>query len=143
VTQRECILCGLLDDRLPATWVAREESAAALLTPPDSALAPGHTLVIPTEHVVGVHEVEHSDLHSVMSLVRRVSLAMRSAIGATGVNILNASGPGSQQSIEHLHFHVVPRWEADGFSTWPTEHSNVSLVDIDVPEVLAMALHKP
>ncbi|WP_406409226.1 HIT family protein [Streptomyces sp. NBC_01643] len=48
---------------------------------------------------------------------------MRTALKAGGVNILSASGPGSEQSVPHLHFHVVPRWADDGFSTWPTEQS--------------------
>ncbi|WSY87137.1 HIT domain-containing protein (plasmid) [Streptomyces sp. NBC_00876] len=39
------------------------------------------------------------------------------------MNILSASGPGSEQSVPHLHFHVVPRWTDDGFSTWPTAQS--------------------
>ena len=58
-----------------------------------------------------------------MALVRRVADAMRSALGAEGVNILNASGPSSEQSVPHLHFHVIPRWTGDNFSTWPTSRS--------------------
>jgi histidine triad (HIT) family protein len=64
---------------------------------------------------------------------------MRSALGATGVNVLNASGTGSEQSVPHLHFHVVPRWSGDGFTTWPTERSRKSL-DVALPEALAAAL---
>ncbi|MGW3174688.1 HIT family protein [Streptomyces sp. NPDC001153] len=45
---------------------------------------------------------------------------MRSGLNATGVNVLDASGPGAEQSVRHLHFHVVPRWPDDGIPTWPT-----------------------
>jgi histidine triad (HIT) family protein len=58
-----------------------------------------------------------------MALVRRVADAMRSALGAEGVNILNASGPSSEQSVTHLRSHVIPRWGGDNFSTWPTSRS--------------------
>jgi len=58
-----------------------------------------------------------------------VAGAMRTALDASGVNILNASGPGSEQSVPHLHFHVVPRWLDDGFSTWPTGRSEHRLAD--------------
>ncbi|THA51663.1 HIT domain-containing protein [Streptomyces sp. A1136] len=58
-----------------------------------------------------------------MVLVQRVAAAMRTTSGATGVNILSASGPGSEQSVPHLHFHAVPQWIDDGISTWPTGHS--------------------
>ncbi|MEV6297464.1 HIT domain-containing protein [Streptomyces sp. NPDC051896] len=42
---------------------------------------------------------------------------------ASGVNILSASGPASEQSVPHLHFHVVPRWADDQISTWPAGRS--------------------
>ncbi|WP_285530556.1 HIT family protein, partial [Streptomyces lavendulae] len=57
------------------------------------------------------------------ALVQRVAEAARTALNASGVNILSASGPGSEQSVPHLHFHVVPRWTDDGISTWPAGHS--------------------
>lgn len=89
--------------------------AFAPLTP----LAPGHTLVVPTAHVADIFDAAPDVMAASMSLVRRVADAMRSELRAEGVNILNASGPGSEQSVPHLHFHVVPRWRDDGFSTWP------------------------
>jgi histidine triad (HIT) family protein len=64
-----------------------------------------------------------------MLLVKRLAEAMRATLGADGVNVLNASGPHSEQSVFHLHFHVVPRWSGDGFTTWPTERSRVEPID--------------
>ncbi|MFE0772822.1 HIT family protein [Streptomyces sp. NPDC058861] len=51
------------------------------------------------------------------ALVQRVAEAARTALNPSGVNILSASGPGSEQSVPHLHFHVVPRWVDDGILT--------------------------
>ena len=134
-----CVFCQLLTNAHPVTWVAREEAAVAFLPLPNSALAPGHTLVAPTAHAVGVQDAATDSLTSTMALVQRVSIAMRTALGATGVNVLNASGPGSEQSVPHLHFHVVPRWEGDGFTTWPRERSTQALSG-DPATALAQAL---
>ncbi|MFG1994370.1 HIT family protein [Actinoplanes sp. NPDC048988] len=117
------MFCDLVEGRAPARWVAREDGAAAFLTLPEGALAPGHTLVIPTEHAVGLHDVSPRALVRVTALVQKVARAMAVGLGATGVNVLNASGPGSEQSVPHLHFHVVPRWPDDGFTTWPKQRS--------------------
>jgi histidine triad (HIT) family protein len=134
-----CLFCDLLADRRPATWVAREEEAAAFLTLPQSALAPGHTLVIPTEHALGVQDVRPHTLMCVIALVQKVARAMAQGLGAGGVNVLNASGPGSEQSVPHLHFHVVPRWSDDGFTTWPKERSSRSVTG-DPGTALAAAM---
>ncbi|MGW0855703.1 HIT family protein [Streptomyces sp. NPDC002690] len=116
----ECLFCRLVRED-SARWVAREPSACAF-TPLDP-LAPGHTLVAPTAHHADVFDTPAGVLAETVELAQRLARAMRSALNATGVNILNASGPGSEQSVRHLHFHVVPRWPDDAISTWPTGRS--------------------
>nr|WSX51089.1 HIT domain-containing protein [Streptomyces sp. NBC_00974]WSX54910.1 HIT domain-containing protein [Streptomyces sp. NBC_00974] len=100
-------------------------SAFAPLDP----LAPGHTLVIPTFHWADIFVTPPEVLAHTMALVQQVAATMRTALKAGGVNILSASGPGSEQSVPHLHFHVVPRWPDDAFSTWPTEQSRHQITD--------------
>lgn len=124
-----CVFCSLLLNEVPADWISREEHSAAFLPLPTSSLAPGHTLVIPTVHATGIHEASASSLAATMALVQKVSLAIRDALGAPGVNLLSASGPGSEQSVAHLHFHVVPRWPDDGFTTWPSQRSRHTVVE--------------
>jgi len=84
-------------------------------------------LVIPVEHCVGIQDATPEALQAVVLLVQEVARAMGSSIDAPGVNILNASGEGSDQSVAHLHMHVVPRWHADGLDTWPTTISERKL----------------
>lgn len=117
----ECTFCGLLRDGT-ARWVVRGPVASAFA--PLDQIAPGHTLVIPNDHYGDIFETPEDILARTMVLVRTIARTMRTALGASGVNLLNASGPGSEQSVPHLHFHVVPRWPDDGFTTWPSERSN-------------------
>lgn len=116
----DCVFCRLIREGT-ARWIARGPVSCAF-TPLDP-LAPGHTLVVPVRHYADVFETPPEVLAATMALVQRVASATRTALGASGVNILSASGPGSEQSVPHLHFHVVPRWVDDGISTWPTGQS--------------------
>ena len=111
------------------TWVARREDASAFLPLSEGRLSPAHTLVIPNEHVVGVQDASPHALKAVVLLAQEVARAMAVSIGARGVNILNASGPESDQSVSHLHLHVVPRWGGDGLDTWPSTVSSHALED--------------
>lgn len=131
----ECTFCGLLR-RGDARWVARAPAAVAFA--PLDPIAPGHAVVIPIAHHEGIFDTPAVVLAATMELVQNLAITMRTSLGVSGVDILNASGPGSEQSVPHLHFHLVPRWPDDGFSTWPSECSNHRFVG-DPIERLAQA----
>jgi histidine triad (HIT) family protein len=117
-----CVFCWVVASG-QARWVAQREDAVALLPLPDGEIAPGHTLVVPREHAIGVQDVSLRSLVATTALLQEVSQAMTRAIGAPGVVVLNASGAHSGQSVDHPHFHVVPCWEDDQADFWPEERS--------------------
>ena len=123
-----CVFCEIVAERAPAVVIHRTERAIAFL-PKSGVLAPGHSVVTPLAHAADLFGVTNEDLKATMLLVKRLSMAMRTTLGAGGVNVLNASGPHSEQSVFHLHFHVVPRWKGDGLTTWPASTSNVPPFD--------------
>ncbi|WP_328887681.1 HIT family protein [Streptomyces sp. NBC_00316] len=132
----DCVFCTLIRED-SARWVFRGPVVCAFA--PLDALAPGHTLVIPRAHHADLFGTPADVLAETMTQVQRIAEAMRSVLGAGGVNILSASGPGSQQSVPHLHVHVVPRRPGDGFSTWPSGRSG-QRVDGDPINRLAEAV---
>jgi histidine triad (HIT) family protein len=115
-----CVFCALIRDG-GARWVDRGPAVCAFA--PLNPLAPGHTLVVPTAHYADLFDAPPHVLAGTMALAQRVAEAARTALGATGVNLLSAGGPGSEQSVPHLHLHVVPRWHDDGLTTWPSGRS--------------------
>lgn len=133
-----CVFCELMTTGA-ARWVAQHEDAVAFLPLEPTWLAPGHTLVVPRHHCVGVLDAPPDAWHATTTLVQQVARAMTTALGATGVNLLNASGQASGQSVDHLHVHVVPRWPDDGATMWPTDRSAHGRID-DVHLRLAAAL---
>lgn len=133
-----CVFCALLAGEGQAAWVARREHASAFLPLAESQLSPAHTLVVPNDHAVGVHDASPESLQAVILLAQEVARAMEETIGARGVNILSASGPGSEQSVPHLHLHVVPRWTGDGLDTWPSTVSSHVLDDAWLGAMRAM-----
>lgn len=123
------MFCSLLRGEAPTEWVWRGPAASALLPLRRNWLAPGYTLVISNEHAVGVQDVSLNGLYEVALLVQRIAQQMATTMGALGVNVLNASGQNSDQSVEHLDFHVVPRWTDDGLDTWIHGRSSHELAE--------------
>ena len=135
-----CVFCDLIAQDA-GRWVTKEKGAVAFLPLPDTSIASGHTLVVPRAHChIGVLDADPGDLAVTMDLVQRVSQAMIAHLGASGVCVLNASGPNSGESVDHLHFHVVPRYPSDGEEClpWPTGRSHHQ-VDGDPAILLAGA----
>ena len=54
-----------------------------------------------------------AEMRTVTDLVLEVARLIRQKLGSTGENLLVASGEGSEQSVDHLHVHVIPRMPYD------------------------------
>jgi histidine triad (HIT) family protein len=81
---------------------------------------PGHTLVIPRRHVRDLWALEPSLGSELMAAVIRVGQAIDRALAPEGMNLITSAGQAAEQSVFHLHLHVVPRWRRDGFGDiWP------------------------
>jgi histidine triad (HIT) family protein len=51
-----------------------------------------------------------------------VGRAIEEALQPDGMNLITSAGSAAEQTVFHLHLHVVPRWRTDGFGRiWPTE----------------------
>jgi len=76
--------------------------------------APGHVMVAPLRHIGGLEELDDDELLELMTLARRVVKASRIAMSADGFNVgLNLGKVAGAGLADHLHLHVVPRWEGD------------------------------
>jgi ATP adenylyltransferase len=76
--------------------------------------APGHVMVAPYRHVAALEELDEREHLELMSLASRAIRAMRAAMNPDGFNVgLNLGKVAGAGIADHLHLHVVPRWEGD------------------------------
>jgi diadenosine tetraphosphate (Ap4A) HIT family hydrolase len=111
-TAGACIFCEIVARQAPAAIVGENAEALAFLT--IGPLTDGHALIIPKRHAVELPDARPEELAAVMELGAEVARRQRSALGSKGENLVLASGRVAEQSIFHLHLHVVPRRENDG-----------------------------
>ena len=74
--------------------------------------ARGHTLVIP-KHSQARNFLEEvpENIGPLMEGVQRVAKAVRAALNPDAIMISQFNGAASGQTVYHLHFHIIPRWE--------------------------------
>lgn len=95
----------------------------------------GHVLVIPKAHVPSIYTLPEELDAPLMSALRIISSAVKTAFSADGVHIRQNNEAASGQDVFHLHFHVIPRYHADRFET-----SNYERLDLAVRKALAEKL---
>ena len=82
----------------------------------------GHTLVIPREHVENLWAASLSVGGELMQATIGVGRAIQDALEPDGLNLISSAGAAAEQTVHHLHLHVVPRWDDDGFGRiWPPQ----------------------
>ncbi|HEY1955725.1 MAG TPA: HIT domain-containing protein [Polyangiaceae bacterium] len=103
----ECVFCRDSD-----LVLARRASAFVCLN--KYPFAAGHLLVVPTRHVSDLGELEDGEADEFFRLVRESVARLRAAVSPDGVNVgMNLGKAAGAGIAEHLHAHVVPRWNGD------------------------------
>jgi histidine triad (HIT) family protein len=112
-----CLFCRIVSGELRATIVYEDENAVAFLD--HRPLFPGHTLLVPRQHVETLGELPVKLVAPYFEAAQLLSLAIESAMDAEGSFV--AMNNRVSQSVPHLHVHVVPRRRKDGLKGffWP------------------------
>jgi len=76
-------------------------------------VSPGHTLVIPKRHVGSFFDTTTEERLALMELIDQAKLALDREFHPAAYNLGLNDGPAAGQSIPHVHFHLIPRYEGD------------------------------
>ena len=124
----DCVFCKILNKQIPSYKIYEDENVYAFLD--ISKDINGHTLVIPKQHCCNVLDCEEQTLNKVVGAVKKISKHYIS-LGYDGVNILNNNNPSAQQSVMHLHFHIIPRKNNDNINLYSKlNEGNISLEEM-------------
>lgn len=111
-----CIFCKIIEGTVPSKIVF--ESSDCLAIVPIKPEADGHLLVIPRIHAVQLEDISDDCLSKLIRFTKSVCDKVKLKYGASGFNLLHASGTSAQQSVNHFHIHVIPRFENDEVNAW-------------------------
>ena len=102
----DCIFCKIVSGDIPSTKIYEDEQVIAFrdINPQ----APSHILVVPKRHISGVNELAEQDEALVGHVYGVIARLVRElGIAETGYRVVVNSGTDGQQSVPHLHFHVL------------------------------------
>ncbi|MBI2868922.1 MAG: HIT domain-containing protein [Chloroflexi bacterium] len=133
----KCILCekaGETDDAANYLLYRAEQNFIILNSYPYN---PGHIMVAPYRHVAVLEELEEGERNEHFALVCRATTVLKQVFRPAGFNIgINLGKIAGAGIDDHVHTHLVPRWQGD---------TNFMTVTADVrvlPEALASTYEK-
>ncbi|MFC7233480.1 HIT family protein [Saliphagus sp. GCM10025308] len=127
-----CVFCNLPDQDADREnrIVARSSDAYAVLN--KSPYTPGHLLVLPFSHTGEIENIKLDDFFDVFKLVQLSVRAVKTALAPDGFNIgMNIGEAGGASITDHVHVHVVPRWNGDTTFMPTTANSKVVAEALD------------
>ena len=73
----------------------------------------GHALVVPKAASRNVFDADPAVLAKILPLVQKIAIGAQKAFKADGITIWQFNEPAGGQTVFHLHYHVIPRYEGE------------------------------
>ncbi len=103
------IFAKILRGEIPCHRIYEDDDTLAFMdVMPQS---PGHLLVIPKAPSRNILDADPAVLSKMIPIVQKLARAAKEAFEADGVTIIQFNEPASGQTVYHLHFHIIPRYE--------------------------------
>jgi histidine triad (HIT) family protein len=115
-TDPTCIFCRIAAREIIAALVYEDERTLAFLD--IGPLNPGHTLIVPKAHFATLPEMPDEDSAACALVLPRLCRAVRHATNAEGLNVIVNVGRVAGQTVDHVHWHIIPRFSHDALR-WP------------------------
>lgn len=132
-----CIFCKIIEKDIPATVVYEDDDVLAFMD--IGPIIKGHVLVIPKKHYDPITATPDEIVAKLHITAKKIAAAQMNAFAADGVNIMQNNGKAAGQEVEHIHIHVIPRFETDGHHwNWNSK----TYTDFDEMNELASKLHE-
>ncbi len=138
--QRDCPFCRIVDGSDPDAQVVGEGEGWVAFFPLHPATR-GHTLVVPRVHISDFWQADQATAADLAAACVEVGQALEAVLAPEGMNLITSAGDVAEQTVFHLHFHVVPRWRDDDIDPiWPSSSDDSERASEALAEAVRRAL---
>lgn len=104
----ETIFSKIIRGEIPCHRIYEDDLVLAFLD--IGPLSRGHALVIPKEPAVTLDGLSDESAAAIGRVLPRIARAVLRATGATAYNLLQNNGSAAHQVVQHVHFHIIPKY---------------------------------
>jgi len=108
---KDCIFCKIISGESPSWKVYEDDRVIAFFDAYPE--AEGHILVVSKKHFKDIFEIDDEYIERIASVCKKLSVALRKALGVKDINLIHGSGKNAQQDVFHFHMHIWSREAGD------------------------------
>lgn len=110
----DCLFCKIINGEIPSTKVYEDDICYAFRDIDPQ--GPTHVLIIPKQHIQSVNQIDDTNKDIVAHIFTVIpKIAKAEGIADDGYRVVSNIGQRGQQSVLHLHFHIIGGRDM----TWP------------------------
>ncbi len=109
----DCIFCKIASGEVPSNIVYQDEEIVCFKD--NAPQAPEHVLVIPRKHISSLNETSDEDAAVLSHALLKIKDITKDLGVTDGYRVVINTGEDGQQTVKHLHFHVLAKRKM----TWP------------------------
>ncbi|MCI5773235.1 MAG: HIT family protein [Erysipelotrichaceae bacterium] len=104
-----CIFCSIINNEIPSYKLYEDENVLAFLDISQTTF--GHTIVVPKKHFTNILDVDPDTYCQLMKVVKELACKIQTKTNAKGINILHNANEAAGQTVMHMHYHIIPRYD--------------------------------
>lgn len=132
-----CIFCNAWKKKESPTTLCFYKGKNTLIMLNRFPYTNGHLMVVPKNHIPRLDELEEEILKELMETIIKAKKVLKKVYKPHGFNIgLNEGTCAGAGLKDHIHFHIVPRWEGD--TNFMTTISNTRMIPQDLKETFSI-----
>lgn len=112
----ECLICKIVKGELPSYTLYEDDEIKVFLD--IYPMSKGHSLFVPKKHHTQIFDISETEMNFTKK-IPKITRKLKQITGATGLNIIQNNGRDAGQILDHIHFHLVPRFPEDGLNMIP------------------------
>ena len=102
----DCIFCKIVNKEIPADIIYEDENLLAFRDIQPQ--APVHVLVIPKVHISSLNDINEENSNIISKIFEIVPyITKKLEINETGYRVISNCGKDGQQTVEHVHYHIL------------------------------------
>ena len=111
-----CLFCQIIKKEIPAHIIYEDNNYLSFLDiNPNNK---GHALVIPKKHTLDFNSLTDEEAGSLAFQVHYIASRLSKALNTKDYNLGLNNGSQAGQIVNHVHWHIIPRYKDDGLKHW-------------------------